>query len=109
MPKSLNRIAVSDGGWVLDMTPEMARAASVAEGSLVVLYFKNSGARSLPEKSFSVFSVPPWCIFFLAISTRRHGVQTTRRNSIFPTDCYVTSFAPKCERLPMNLRTHSRR
>src|SRR5437016_4847350 len=29
--------------------------------------------RSLSEKGFSVFSVPPWCFFFLAISTRRHG------------------------------------
>src|SRR6266542_4846102 len=29
--------------------------------------------RSLSEKSFSVISVPPWCILFLGISTRRHG------------------------------------
>src|SRR5439155_11610460 len=31
---------------------------------------------------FSVLSVPPWCFFFLAISTRRHGehgeIRTTR-------------------------------
>jgi hypothetical protein len=27
--------------WVVDMTPEMARAANVAEGSLVVLSFKD--------------------------------------------------------------------
>ena len=27
--------------WVVDMTPEMARAANVAEGSFVVLSFKD--------------------------------------------------------------------
>jgi hypothetical protein len=27
--------------WVVDMTPEMARAANVAEGSLVILSFKD--------------------------------------------------------------------
>jgi hypothetical protein len=27
--------------WVVDMTPEMARAASVAEGSFVILSFKD--------------------------------------------------------------------
>jgi hypothetical protein len=34
----------TDRGWVLMMTPEMAEDAGVAEGSLVVLYFKDGGA-----------------------------------------------------------------
>ena len=39
--------------WVVDMTPEMARAAGVAEGSLVVLYFKDGAvtAELLPPPS----------------------------------------------------------
>lgn len=34
----------TDRGWVLAMTPEMAKDAGVAEGSLMVLYFKDGGA-----------------------------------------------------------------
>lgn len=39
--------------WVVDMTAEMARAAGVAEGSLVVLYFKQGAvtAEILPPPS----------------------------------------------------------
>ena len=53
MAKSLNQIEAADGGWVLDMTQEMARAADVAEGSLVVFYFKNGAvsAEVLPKPS----------------------------------------------------------
>ena len=40
----------SERGWVIDMTPEMARAANVAEGSYVVLYLSdgNVTAEVLP-------------------------------------------------------------
>ena len=40
----------SEQGWVIDMTPEMARAANVAEGSYVVLYLSdgNVTAEVLP-------------------------------------------------------------
>ena len=44
----------TDQGWVLTMVPEMARAAGVAEGSLIVLYLKGSGtiaAEILPPAS----------------------------------------------------------
>jgi hypothetical protein len=34
----------TDRGWVLTMTPEMAKDAGVAEGSLMVLYLKDGGA-----------------------------------------------------------------
>jgi len=34
----------TDRGWVLAMTPEMAKEAGVAEGSLMVLYIKDGGA-----------------------------------------------------------------
>ena len=33
----------SEQGWVVDMTPEMAHAAGVAEGSHVVLYVGEGG------------------------------------------------------------------
>ena len=33
----------SEQGWVVDMTPEMAHAAGVAEGSHVVLYVSEGG------------------------------------------------------------------
>ena len=39
MEKQHSRIKTDDGGWVITMTPEMARVAGVAEGSLVVFYF----------------------------------------------------------------------
>ena len=40
-------------GWVIDMTPEMVRAANVAEGSLVVLTFKDGDvtAEILPPRA----------------------------------------------------------
>ena len=37
---TLTHITPKDEGWVVPMTPEMARAARVAEGSYVVLYVK---------------------------------------------------------------------
>lgn len=41
MSDSLTHVRPADAGWVIDMTPEMARAAGVAEGSLVVFHFKH--------------------------------------------------------------------
>lgn len=40
----------TEQGWVVTMSPEMARAAGVAEGSLIVLYLKdgNVSAEILP-------------------------------------------------------------
>ena len=40
MSPSLTHIKPDSDGWVITMTPEMARAAGVAEGSYVVLYVK---------------------------------------------------------------------
>jgi len=40
MSQSLTNVKPEGGGWVIAMTPEMARAAGVAEGSYVVLYLK---------------------------------------------------------------------
>jgi hypothetical protein len=37
MPKALTP-SEADNGWVITMTPEMARLASVPEGSLIVFY-----------------------------------------------------------------------
>jgi len=47
--------------------------------------------RSLSEKGFSVFSVPPWCVFILGnfnteITERS---EFTRRDPIFPTDSFA--------------------
>lgn len=33
----------SDRGWVVQMTPEMAREADVSEGSLLVIYLSEAG------------------------------------------------------------------
>lgn len=33
----------SERGWVIQMTPEMAREARVAEGSFLVIYLNESG------------------------------------------------------------------
>jgi hypothetical protein len=41
----------TEQGWVVTMSPEMARAAGVAEGSLIVLYLK--------EGSVSAEILPP--------------------------------------------------
>ncbi|HEX8423184.1 MAG TPA: hypothetical protein VF634_07225 [Pyrinomonadaceae bacterium] len=41
MNRSLTHIKTEDAGWVVDMTPEMAQVAGVAEGSLVAFYFKD--------------------------------------------------------------------
>ncbi|MCI0486876.1 MAG: hypothetical protein L0229_09775 [Blastocatellia bacterium] len=40
----------TDQGWAVTMTPEMARAAGVAEGSIIVLYLKegNVSAEIMP-------------------------------------------------------------
>lgn len=40
MDSSPTHIRTDDAGWVITMTPEMARVAGVAEGSLVVFHFK---------------------------------------------------------------------
>lgn len=40
MSQSLMNVKPEGGGWVIAMTPEMAHAARVAEGSYVVLYLK---------------------------------------------------------------------
>jgi hypothetical protein len=40
MSRSLTNVEPEGGGWVIAMTPEMTRAAGVAEGSYVVLYLK---------------------------------------------------------------------
>lgn len=46
----------TDQGWVVTMAPEMARAAGVAEGSLIVLYLKGDGvsAEILPPATEEV-------------------------------------------------------
>ena len=53
MSNSLTNIEPADAGWVITMTPEMAQAAGVATGSLVVLYFKDGAveAEILPPPS----------------------------------------------------------
>ena len=53
MLSSLTHIHPADAGWVLDMTREMAQAAGVAEGSLVVFHFSNGAvaAEILPPVS----------------------------------------------------------
>jgi hypothetical protein len=50
MSQSLTNVKSEGGGWVIAMTPEMARAAGVAEGSYVVLYVRegNVTAEILP-------------------------------------------------------------
>ena len=49
MPKALTPTE-TDNGWVITMTPEMARLASVAEGSQIVFYISegNVSAEILP-------------------------------------------------------------
>lgn len=56
MSNSLTPIKPADAGWVINMTAEMAQAASVAEGSLVVFYFKDGAvsAEILPPISESL-------------------------------------------------------
>lgn len=53
MSNSLTHVKLADSGWVIDMTPEMARAAGVPEGSLVVFHFGESAvaAEILPPPS----------------------------------------------------------
>jgi hypothetical protein len=53
MSNSLIHVNPADSGWVIDMTPEMARAAGVVEGSLVVFHFGDStvAAEILPPPS----------------------------------------------------------
>lgn len=53
MAGSLTPVTTEDEGWVIAMSPEMARAAGVAEGSLVAFYFKDGGvaAEILPPPS----------------------------------------------------------
>lgn len=53
MSQSLTHLKPEGGGWVIEMTPEMARAAGVVEGSYVVLYVKEGSimAEILPPAS----------------------------------------------------------
>ncbi len=53
MPDSLTPVKSEDEGWVITMSPEMARAAGVAEGSLVAFYFRDGAvaAEILPPAS----------------------------------------------------------
>lgn len=41
MNRPPTHINSEDAGWVVTMTPEMAQVAGVAEGSLVIFYFKD--------------------------------------------------------------------
>jgi hypothetical protein len=41
MNRPLTHIKTEDAGWVVAMTPEMAQVAGVAEGSVVIFYFKD--------------------------------------------------------------------
>lgn len=58
MSNSLTPITPADAGWVLAMTPEMAQAAGVNEGSQVVFYFSDGAvaAEILPPISESLRS-----------------------------------------------------
>ena len=53
MSQSLTNVKPEGGAWVIAMTPEMARAAGVTEGSYVVLYVKEGSitAEILPPAS----------------------------------------------------------
>lgn len=53
MSGSLTPVKTEDEGWVITMSPEMARAAGVAEGSLVAFYFREGAvaAEILPPAS----------------------------------------------------------
>lgn len=53
MSNSLTEIKSADAGWVITVTPEMAQAAGVAAGSLVVFYFREGmvSAELLPPPS----------------------------------------------------------
>ena len=41
MAASLTNIQPTDSGWVIDMTPEMVRAARVEPGSVIVFYLQD--------------------------------------------------------------------
>lgn len=41
MTKSLTPVETDNEGWVVSMTPEMARAAAVAEGSVIAFYLSD--------------------------------------------------------------------
>ena len=45
MPKSLTQTE-ADSGWIITMSPEMARLAGVAEGSQIVFYVSHRDAFS---------------------------------------------------------------
>lgn len=53
MSNSLTYIKPEDAGWVIDMPPEMAQAAGVAEGSHLVFYFHDGtvAAEILPPST----------------------------------------------------------
>jgi hypothetical protein len=36
----------TDQGWIIDMPPEMARAAGVADGSMIVLYLHEGSVKA---------------------------------------------------------------
>jgi len=46
----------TDRGWVIQMTPEMAREADVSEGSLLVIYLSDAGvsAEVLPPATHEI-------------------------------------------------------
>lgn len=53
MDKSLTPVKTENEGWVVSMTPEMARAAGVAEGSVIAFYLSDGAvaAEILPPAS----------------------------------------------------------
>lgn len=67
MPKTLTPNEV-DNGWVITMTPEMARLAGVAEGSQIVFYISegNVSAEILPP-------APPEIDEFVQRMAEKHG------------------------------------
>lgn len=53
MSKSLTPVKIEKQGWVINMTPEMARLAKVTEGSYIVFYLSEGAvsAEILPPAS----------------------------------------------------------
>lgn len=58
--------------------PAVSGQSSVGSGRWAVTSGSGSLRSSLSGKCFSAISVPPWCSFFSAISTRRHGEHGVR-------------------------------
>ena len=53
MATSVTNIQPTDSGWVIDMTPEMVRAARVEPGSVIVFYLQDGAVAAdiLPPAS----------------------------------------------------------